>query len=121
MSDWAEPVTFASVWDRAVAGRADETFLIFETPSGDVARWCYADFDEAVDRVAGTLVALGAGPGSAVHLALTNSPTFIAVWLAASRLGAWIVPSDPMAAHPRAGRSHRANPPHRRPVRRSPG
>ena len=27
-------------------------------------------------------------------------PTFVAVWLAASRLGAWIVPSDPMGAPP---------------------
>ncbi len=100
MKAWAAPVSFASVWDRAVAGRADETFLIFEAPSGDVARWSYGDFDAAVDRVAGTLGVLGAGPGSAVHLALTNSPTFIAVWLAASRLGAWIVPSDPLGRTP---------------------
>ncbi len=31
-----------------------------------------------------------------MHLALTNCPTFVAVWLAANRLGATIVPSDPM-------------------------
>ena len=94
-----------------MAGRADETFLIFETPSGSVARWSYGDFDEVVDRVAGTLVALGAAPGRAVHLALTNSPTFIAVWLAASRLGAWIVPSDPMGRTPElAGHIERTRP-----------
>ncbi|MXV98676.1 MAG: ATP-dependent acyl-CoA ligase [Acidimicrobiaceae bacterium] len=111
MSTWAEPVSFASVWDRAVSGRADETFLIFETPSGDVSRWSYGDFDEAVDRVAGTLVALGAEPGAAVHLALTNSPTFVAAWLAASRLGAWIVPSDPMGRAPElAGHIERTRP-----------
>ena len=111
MSTWAEPVSFASAWDRAVAGRADETFLIFETPSGDVSRWSYGDFDEAVDRVAGTLAALGAEPGAAVHLALTNSPTFVAVWLAASRLGAWIVPSDPMGRTPElAGHIERTRP-----------
>ena len=108
---WAEPEPFAAVWDRAVAGRADETFLVFETPAGSVARWSYGDFDEAVDRVAGTLVALGAEPGAAVHLALTNSPTFIAVWLAASRLGAWIVPSDPMGRTPElAGHIERTRP-----------
>ncbi len=111
MNAWAEPVSFASVWDRAVAGRADEAFLIFETPSGDVARWSYGDFDAAVDRVAGTLGVLGAGAGSAVHLALTNSPTFIAVWVAASRLGAWIVPSDPMGRTPElAGHIERTRP-----------
>ena len=111
MSTWAEPVSFASAWDRAVAGRADETFLVFETPSGDVASWSYGDFDETVDRVAGTLTALGAGPRAAVHLALTNSPTFVAAWLAASRLGAWIVPSDPMGRTPElAGHIERTRP-----------
>ena len=108
---WAEPVSFAAVWDRAVARRADETFLVFETPSGDVARWSYGGFDETVDRVAGTLAVLGAEPGAAVHLALTNSPTFIAAWLAASRLGAWIVPSDPMGRTPElAGHIERTRP-----------
>ena len=108
---WAEPVSFAAVWDRAVARRADETFLVFETPSGDVARWSYGGFDETVDRVAGTLAVLGAEPGAAVHLALTNSPTFIAAWLAASRLGAWIVPSDPMGRAPElAGHIERTRP-----------
>ena len=111
MSVWAEPVAFAAVWDRTVAGRADETFLVFETPSGEVARWSYGEFDGVVDRVAGTLVALGVEPGAAVHLALTNSPTFIAVWLAASRLGAWIVPSDPMGRTPElAGHIERTRP-----------
>ncbi len=111
MSGWPEPVAFAAVWDRAVAGRADATFLVFETPAGSVARWSYGDFDQVVDRVAGTLAGLGAEPGSAVHLALTNSPTFIAVWLAASRLGAWIVPSDPMGRTPElAGHIERTRP-----------
>ena len=111
MRAWAEPVTFASVWDRAVSGCADETFLVFETPSGDVARWSYGDFDGVVDRVAGTLTALGAEPGAAVHLALTNSPTFVAAWLAASRIGAWIVPSDPMGRTPElAGHIERTGP-----------
>ncbi|HEY4609724.1 MAG TPA: AMP-binding protein, partial [Ilumatobacteraceae bacterium] len=39
-------------------------------------------------------------PGDAVHLALTNSPAFVAAWLATTRLGAWIVPSDPMGRTP---------------------
>ncbi len=108
---WGQPVSFAAVWDRAVAERADETFLIFETPSGAVAHWSYAEFDESVDRAAGTLAVLGAEPGAAIHLALTNSPTFVATWLAASRLGAWIVPSDPMGRAPElAGHIERTRP-----------
>ena len=110
-STWAQPVPFAAVWDRAVADRPDDPFLVFETPAGDVARWSYGDFDAVVDRVAGTLAALGAEPGTAVHLALTNSPTFVAAWLAASRLGAWIVPSDPMGRTPElAGHIERTRP-----------
>ena len=100
MTAWADPQTFASVWDRAAAERADKPFLIFETPAGDAVRWTYGAFDRAVDRVAAALVRLGARPGRAVHLALTNSPTFVAAWLAAVRLGAWIVPSDPMGRAP---------------------
>ncbi len=100
MAGWADPRTFASVWDDAVAADPDAPFLIFETPDAEAARWSYGEFDAVVDRVAAALAGLGAKPGRAVHLALTNSPTFVAVWLAAVRIGAWIVPSDPMGAPP---------------------
>ena len=72
-------------------------FLRFEDHDGDVTEWTYGEFDRVVEGAADRLADAGAGPGDAVHLALTNSPTFVAVWLAAVRLGAWIVPSDPMA------------------------
>lgn len=32
-----------------------------------------------------------------MHLVLENSPAFVALWLACSRLGAWMVPADPAA------------------------
>ncbi|MGI9606244.1 MAG: class I adenylate-forming enzyme family protein [Acidimicrobiales bacterium] len=100
MTAWTDAVTFAHTWESAVSEHASETFLIFEGPGGHVAEWTYAEFDTAVARVAALLVAEGVGAGSAVHLALTNSPTFVAVWLASNRLGAWIVPSDPFARTP---------------------
>jgi crotonobetaine/carnitine-CoA ligase len=96
VSGWPDAVTFASAWERSVATRADAPFLVFEGPDGRVTEWTYAQFDDVVARVAGELASHGVGPGRAVHLALTNSPTFVAVWMAAVRLGAWIVPSDPM-------------------------
>ena len=92
------PSTFAAQWELAVLAHAGDPFLVFEGPDGAVAEWTYAEFDELVGRVARTLDRAGVGAGDAVHLALTNSPAFVAVWLAANRLGAWIVPSDPMAA-----------------------
>src|SRR5262249_39051260 len=58
------------------------------------------EFDALVARVAGGLQARGVGPGDCVHLALANSPAFVAVWLASTQLGAWIVPSDPRATAP---------------------
>lgn len=100
MTGWGEAATFAETWQRAVASRPDQTFLRFEGPDGHVAEWTYAEFDVAVGRVANTLRRNGVEPGSAVHLALANSPSFVAVWLATIRLGAWIVPSDPAARAP---------------------
>jgi crotonobetaine/carnitine-CoA ligase len=100
MSSWPDAVTFAHSWARAVAARPDESFLIFEAPDGQVSAWTYRDFDVIVARMATELDSHGVGPGASVHLALTNCPTFVAVWIAANRLGAWTVPSDPMGRTP---------------------
>ncbi len=87
--------TFAGRWAEAVADGPDRPFLLFEDPSGATTSWTYRSFDAVVAGVAGGLWARGARPGGSVHLALTNTPAFVATWLAAARLGAWIVPSDP--------------------------
>ena len=97
---WSDPTTFSRTWQRAVAGDPDAPFLIFETPAGAARSWTYGEFDDEVVRVAARLTAMGVQAGDAVHLALTNTPAFVAVWLAATRLGAWIVPSDPMGKVP---------------------
>lgn len=89
-------LSFSAMWAEAVANHASLTFLVFEGPSGHVAEWTYADFNREVARVGSHLREVGVTEGGAVHLALTNCPTFIAVWLAATRLGAAIIPSDPM-------------------------
>ena len=95
-----QPVTFDAMWRDAVAADPAALFLRFEDRHGDVTEWTYGEFDRVVEGAAARLVAAGVTGGSAVHLALTNSPTFVAVWLAAVRLGAWIVPSDPQATAP---------------------
>jgi carnitine-CoA ligase len=96
VADWPDATTFAQVWANAVATRPDAGFLTFEAPDGKVTDWTYGEFDHIVASMATELVAHGVVPGASVHLALTNSPTFIAVWIATVRLGGWIVPSDPM-------------------------
>jgi crotonobetaine/carnitine-CoA ligase len=100
MSSWPDAVTFARTWERAVHSRGDESFLVFEAPDGTVTQWTYREFDSIVARMATELASHDVGPGASVHLALTNCPTFVAVWIAANRLGAWIVPSDPMGRTP---------------------
>lgn len=111
MSGWPEARCFGDVWADTVAARRDSPFLRFEGPSGDVREWSYAEFDDLVARMAACLVAHGVEHGSAVHLALTNSPAFVAAWIAAARLGAWIVPSDPLGRAPElAGHIARTRP-----------
>ena len=97
---WEAPVAFADVWKRAVADHGGRSFLTFEAPDGSAAHWSYAEFDSVVAATAGELRRHGVEPGRAVHLCLANSPAFVAVWLAATRIGAWIVPSDPHGRTP---------------------
>ena len=100
MTSWPDAVTFAAAWERSVERGPSATFLVFEGPSGSSVAWTYEEFDDVVARCAAMLSANGVGQGSAVSVALTNSPAFIAIWLATVRLGAWLVPSDPMGAVP---------------------
>jgi len=91
-------VSFSEVWETTVKDFADDVFLIFENLESRSVEWTYKDFDKEVSKIAGLLLQYGVESGDSVHLALANCPVFIAVWLAAIRLGAWIVPSDPMGS-----------------------
>ncbi|MBK5308106.1 MAG: acyl--CoA ligase [Frankiaceae bacterium] len=96
----AEPGTFAELWQRATASFPDAPFFVFEDRAGDQHSWTYAAFDKAVERVADTLAAHGVRPGDAVHVVLRNSPAFVAIWLAVSEIGAFMVPVDPASTVP---------------------
>jgi crotonobetaine/carnitine-CoA ligase len=100
VTSWPEAVTFTMTWERSVGRAPESTFLVFEAPDGRITEWSYAEFDRVVSRAAALLRSYGVEPGRSVSVALTNSPAFVAVWIATVRLGAWLVPSDPMAARP---------------------
>ena len=92
------PVSFSEVWERTLKNHTDDVFLIFENLESDTAKWTYSDFNKEVSKIASLLLKHDVKSGDSIHLALANCPVFIAVWLAAIRLGAWIVPSDPMGS-----------------------
>src|SRR6478752_3885978 len=56
----------------------------------------YATLDAAVARAAGLLRAKGIGPGDAVGLQMPNVPYFPIVYYGALRLGAIVVPMNPL-------------------------
>jgi crotonobetaine/carnitine-CoA ligase len=90
--------TFAQRWQRATRAAGDRPFLVWEGSDGGTRQWSYAEFGELTADVAGFLTSRGVNRGDAVHVALANSPAFVAVWLAATVLGATLVPSDPQAS-----------------------
>ena len=90
--------TFADLWRRAVAQHGDRPFLTFRGDDGAVDAWTYREFDAVVDDAAALLVANGVSAGDAVHLCLRNCPGFVALWLAVTKLGAWMVPVDPASS-----------------------
>lgn len=87
--------TFSQLWDDTVVKHSERVFLRFLADDGAVDEWQYGEFSNIVDQVVSTLDEFGVGPGDAVHLCLKNCPGFIAVWLAISKIGAWMVPVDP--------------------------
>lgn len=89
--------TFATMWASAVRTRGDHPFLVFEGGDGRVSEWTYREFDGLVERAVTRFDSLGVNAERGVHLVLRNAPSFIVAWLAAVRLGSYIVPSDPMA------------------------
>jgi crotonobetaine/carnitine-CoA ligase len=90
--------TFAGRWRQAVAAVPEDTFLVWHGSDGNVATWTYAEFDRLVCSVQAGLQKQGVRHGDRVLLTLRNSPGFVAIWLAAARTGACIVPCDPQSS-----------------------
>lgn len=87
--------TFQTLWDNAVADHASDVFLAFQDGFDAVTEWTYQEFEDHVAGIAQALTERGVGKGDTIHVCLKNSPAFIGIWLAASRLGARFVPVDP--------------------------
>lgn len=94
----AGSATFTALWADAVSNHGDRPFLVFHDDSGSAAHYTYAEFDDIVVDTQAHLATLGVTPGSGIHMCLQNCPGFVAVWLAAARMGAWMIPVDPTSS-----------------------
>jgi long-chain acyl-CoA synthetase len=81
----------ASLLARAGATHASRAALVLDSESVD-----YAALDASTGRVAGLLRRHGVGPGDRVGVVLPNGPAFVAAYYGALRLGAVVVPLNPL-------------------------
>ncbi|GAB2851211.1 long-chain fatty acid--CoA ligase [Actinocorallia aurea] len=86
------PRTLGGVLHRQAAERGDAVLLVC-----DDERLTYAEALEHSTRLAGALVAAGAGRGSHVALLMPNGKGFAVAALAAARIGAVLVPLSTMS------------------------
>ena len=75
----------------------DKTFLIFEDHDEQAHSYSYEQFDRMVNRTANGLLQLGVKKGDKVNLHLTNCPEFLFFWFAIAKIGAVMVPTNPLS------------------------
>ena len=90
-----QPVSIPALFAKQV-GRAPDTVALV---CGDRS-WTYRELDEATDRLATELAAIGARPGESVAMLIPRSGEAIVAILAVLKTGAAYLPIDP--AHPDA-------------------
>ncbi|MDD7939453.1 AMP-binding protein [Actinomycetospora lutea] len=84
------------------ADRPEAPFLVFAGDAG-VETVSYAEQVRRADETAGLLAELGVEPGARVHLMTPNRPEFLDVWFACARLGAVVVPVNPLSTADEVG------------------
>jgi crotonobetaine/carnitine-CoA ligase len=89
-----------TVWS-VLEGHAERTpespFLLFERSPGDVLELSWRRMAARVERTAAALTRLGVGHGDRFNVHLENGVEFYDLWLAAARLGAVVVPTNPLS------------------------
>lgn len=86
--------TISSIFSQFAAYHPDKTYLIFEDLDRSCQRWSFAQFEKRVNQTARWLWQMGIKPGSSFTFHAPNSPAFAALAIAASRIGAVMVPTD---------------------------
>ncbi|MBI5949990.1 MAG: AMP-binding protein [Chloroflexi bacterium] len=89
--------TVAGVLARQAQLHGNNTFFVFEDAAGRVIERTYGEVDERATRFAQVLQARGVGPGDNFHVHLANCLEFFDCWFGAARLGAVMVPTNPLS------------------------
>ena len=76
---------------------ADKTFLVFEDADRETHSFSFSEVNRLVNQTANGLLDLGLRKGDKLNLHLTNCPEFIFSWFAAAKIGAVIVPTNPLS------------------------
>jgi long-chain acyl-CoA synthetase len=86
--------TLAELADAAIARHPERAALIADHPDGASETWTYAELGRNADLVARRLAAVGLHAGDRLLVWAPNGPWVVAVYIAAWRIGAAIVPLD---------------------------
>ena len=86
--------TMSSIFSQFAAYHPDKTYLIFEDLEGQCQQWSFAQFEARVNQTAAWLLEIGIKRGESFAFHAPNSPVFVALAIAASRIGAIMVPTD---------------------------
>ena len=86
--------TLSSIFSQFAVYHPDKTYLIFEDLEGNCQQWSFGQFEARVNQTARWLLEIGIKRGESFAFHAPNSPVFVALAIAASRIGAIMVPTD---------------------------
>jgi crotonobetaine/carnitine-CoA ligase len=87
--------TLYSIFRSQATQQPDRNWLTYEAENGALQSWTYSEFLDIVHQAGNLLQNLAIRPGDVVNLHLTNHPAFPQIILAASYLGAIVLPTNP--------------------------
>ncbi len=83
--------------EQKVEAHPHKTFMFFEEADQLARTYSYLEFDRMVNRTANALLELGVRKGDKVNLHLTNCPEFMFLWFATAKIGAVMMPTNPLS------------------------
>lgn len=89
--------TLRKALEQKVQASPNKLFLIFEDHDETSHCYTYHQFNQIVNQTANALLGLGVTKGDKVNLHLTNCPEFLFFWFAIAKIGAVMVPTNPLS------------------------